>query len=87
MPEVIVLAIAWLISVSHHGWGVFTGLSLVYWNVAGAVSCVRMFDLVAAVGIGSTPISRLIAIWFGRIALVLAIAFRLYGVALAYAIH
>jgi hypothetical protein len=77
VPEVIILAILWLISLSSLGKGVFVGASLIFWNIAGGVSSIRMFDLPAAVGIGATPIARLVFLWLARISLIVAIMLKL----------
>ena len=66
IPEVMILAVIWLISLNSLGKGVFTGATLIFWNIAGSVSSVRVFDFPAAVGIGASPIIRLICLWLAR---------------------
>lgn len=77
VPEVIILAIVWLISLSSLGKGLFVGSSLIFWNIVGGVSSVRMFDLPAAAGIGATPMARSVFLWLARISLAVAIILKL----------
>jgi len=76
VPEVVFLAVAWLVSLSSIGKGFFTGLPEILWNIGGSISVVRTFDLPAAIGIGATPIVRLIALWLGRVTIVIAVILR-----------
>ncbi len=77
MPEVVLLAIAWLVTLSSVGHGLFVGLPARLWDIGGTISMVRMFDFPAAVGIGSAPVARLVFLWLARTAVITAVLLRL----------
>lgn len=76
-PELLIISIAMLISVTKMGHNFFVGVSGIFWMIASAIAFQRCFDPVTASLVARLPKIRKKVLWATRILIIIALLTKL----------